>query len=124
MGVPGARVTIIGLQNALELNDQGAQIVRYNAVNGRWEAQLFTTGVTKAFRAENLRPAGELALEMGSRVRIHGLQSESGSKLNGRHGVVQRYLHDVSRYEVSIVSETGVAGESIKALKAENLEAL
>jgi hypothetical protein len=124
--VPGARVTIIGLQNAMELNDQGAIIVRYNAVNGRWEAQLFTTGETKAFRAENLRPAGELALEAGRRVRIHSLQSETGSWLNGRQGVVQRYLHDVSRYEVALVaeaSEAGVVGES-KALKAENLQAL
>jgi len=59
----GAMVIVCGLKNAEHLNGQRARIVNYNPVNGRWEAKLESQGQpedsTKAFRAENLRPAGE-----------------------------------------------------------------
>ena len=70
-----------------------------------------------AFRAENLRPAGELALEAGDRVRIWGLKSEAGQTLNGREGEVVCYKHDVSRYEVRFPDI-----DATKALKAQNLQ--
>lgn len=73
----GARVTVLGLKNAEHLNGQGAEIVRYNAVNGRWEARVNISGEVKAFRAENLRPAGEMVFEPGDRAKIHGLKSEA-----------------------------------------------
>lgn len=110
----GARVTVIGLRSAEALNGQGAQIVRFNGVNGRWEARVNISGEVKSFRAENLRPAGELIFEPGARARIHSLRSESGSVLNGEVCQVLRYLHDVSRYEVRLADCT-------KALKGENL---
>lgn len=113
----GAQVTIMGLKGAPHLNGQGARIVRYNAVNGRWEAAINFLGEVKAFRAENLRPAGEIVLEAGSRCRIHGLQSESGQALNGREAEVLRYLHGASRYEVLLDGAS-------KSLKAENLQAI
>lgn len=113
----GVQVTIIGLTNALNLNGEGAVIVRYNAVNGRWEAKLNSTNEVKAFRAENLRPAGELALEPGNIVRVHGLTSEVGQALNGQEGEVISYNHTTSRYEIRLADET-------KALKAENLQAV
>jgi hypothetical protein len=113
----GARVTVSGLTKAEALNGQGAQIVRYNGVNGRWEARVNISGEVKAFRAENLRPAGEIVLGPGDLVRIHGLKSDAGQELNGKEAEVTRYLHDVSRYEVSLDGGT-------KALKAENLMAL
>jgi len=111
----GARVTVIGLRNAEALNGQGAQIVRFNAVNGRWEARVNATGELKAFRAENLRPAGELIFEPGDRAKIHGLQTESGQTLNGLTCEILRYKHEVSRYEVRL-------GDDTKALKGENLQ--
>jgi len=110
----GGRVTVTGLKSAEALNGQGAQIVRYNGVNGRWEARVNISGEVKAFRAENLRPAGELVLEPGAVVRIHGLKTEAGQVMNGQEAEVLRYLHDVSRYEVKVDGAT-------KALKAENL---
>lgn len=113
----GAQVTIVGLKNNEQLNGQGARIQRFNAVNGRWEARINFSGESKALRAENLRPAGELVLIPGDKCRIHALESESGKALNGQEGVVQRYLHDVSRYEVSVSS-------MLKALRAENLQLL
>jgi len=111
----GARVTVVGLKSAEQLNGQGAVIHRYNAVNGRWEAMLNLTGEVKAFRAENLRPAGELVLQTGDRVRIHGLVSEAGQAMNGQVGEVIGYLHDVSRYEVRVDDVT-------KAFKPDNLQ--
>lgn len=111
----GARVTVLGLRSAEHLNGQGAQIVRYNAVNGRWEARVNVSGEIKAFRAEHLLPAGEMVFAHGDLARIHGLKSETGKALNGLSCEVMQYLHDVSRYEVKV-------GEQIKALKGENLQ--
>lgn len=111
----GVRVTIIGLTNQSQLNGQGATVLRYSPVNGRWEAKLHLGGDVKALRAENLRPAGELALEAGDCVRVHSLKSDAGQALNGKQGKVVRYMHEVSRYEVSIDGIT-------KAFKAENLQ--
>mmetsp|Transcript_83132 Transcript_83132/g.164952 ORF Transcript_83132/g.164952 Transcript_83132/m.164952 type:complete len:337 (+) Transcript_83132:108-1118(+) len=113
----GARVTVVGLKNAEQYNGQGAVIHRYNGVNGRWEAMLNLSGEVKAFRSENLRPAGELVLQTGDRVRIHGLVSETGQVMNGKEGEVIGYLHDVSRYEVRVEDAT-------KAFKPENLQVL
>lgn len=96
----GTLVTIVGLKNWAHLNGHGAQVVCFSGVTGRWQARLNSTGEVKAFRAENLRPAGEVVVEAGDTVRIHGLKSDSGQALNGRECVVVRYLHDSSRYEV------------------------
>eukprot|EP00913_Durusdinium_trenchii_P032070 g30033.t1 len=84
----GAMVTVCGLKNAEHLNG-----------------------------AENLRPVGESVLLPGHQCRIQNLQSESGKLLNGRVGEVNRYIHDVSRYEVLV---DGVS----KSIKAENLQAI
>lgn len=113
----GVRVTVVGLTNAPNLNGQGATVVKFNPVNGRWEAKLHLGGEVKSFRAENLHPAGELVLETGDRVRIHSLKSDAGQALNDKEAEVVRYMHEVSRYEVMVEGVT-------KALKAENLQAL
>jgi hypothetical protein len=114
----GSQVTVVGLTNATHLNGQGATIERFSPVNGRWEAFLHMSGDTKAFRAENLRPAGEVVFQSGDQVRIRGLKSESGKALNGKDGEIVRYMHDVSRYEVQISEDI------TKAVKPENLQAL
>merc|ERR1719265_760205 len=122
--MPGNQVTIVGLSNAANLNGQGATVSRFNAINGRWEAILHLSGEVKAFRAEHLRPAGELVLEAGDIVRINGLKSDAGQHLNGKEGKIVRYMHDVSRYEVLLLEDlvTYRQTESTKALKAENLQ--
>jgi hypothetical protein len=113
----GAQVIILGLEKATDLNGQGATITGFNPLNGRWEACLYMTGEVKAFRAENLRPAGELVFEKGDRVKIRGLRGESALSLNGQEGMVLRYMHDKSRYEVEL-------SDDIKAVKGENLQGL
>mmetsp|Transcript_43776 Transcript_43776/g.103447 ORF Transcript_43776/g.103447 Transcript_43776/m.103447 type:complete len:324 (+) Transcript_43776:115-1086(+) len=116
---PGTQVDIIGLANAKQLNGQRATIVRFNPVNGRWEAQLESNGEVKAFRTENLRHARadgmQAEFEEGAQVRVHGLQSEGGQQINGQVGTVIRFSEESRRYEVSIMGDT-------KALKADNLE--
>lgn len=115
--VTGAGVTLVGLKNSQNLNGVGATVLRFNPVNGRWEAQLHVSGEVKAFRAENLRPAGELVLEPGDLARIHGLASEHGKELNGREGEVLNYVHDSSQYRVRV-------GNEVRDFRGENLEAL
>lgn len=114
---PGSRVTIVGLVNAASLNGQGATVSRYNPMNGRWEAIVHLSGKVKALRAENLRPAGELVLENGDRVRLGGLKSASAQEQNGREGDVICYMHEVSRYEIRLDGR-----EKTMAVKAENLQ--
>lgn len=115
--LPGSRVTIVGLVGSANLNGQGATVSRYNALNGRWEAMVHLSGKTKAFRAENLRPAGELVLETGDRVKVGGLKSEIGQASNGKEGKVICYMHESARYEVCLDDE-----DTTMALKAENLQ--
>jgi len=115
--LPGSRVTIVGLVCTADLNGQGATVSRYNALNGRWEAIVHLSGKMKAFRAENLRPAGELVLETGDRVRVGGLKSENGQAQNGKEGKVLRYMHDSSRYEICLDDR-----DTPMAIKAENLQ--
>lgn len=111
----GAEVILVGLKSAAELNGQAAVISRYNVLTGRWEARLKSTGEQKAFRAENMRPEGEVHFQVGDAVRIQGLASEAGQALNGLEGTVASYLHDGARYEVRINDR------ETKALKSENL---
>lgn len=116
--MPGSRVTVVGLKNASTLNGQGATVSRFNPINGRWEALVHLSGKVKAFRAENLRPAGELVLENGDRIRVRGLKSESGQAANDKEGEVIQYLHEVSRYEVRLDDNQ----DTTMGLKAENLQ--
>lgn len=109
----GAQVTLVGLKNAAQLNGQAATIERLNIMTGRWEAKL-ESGDIKAFRAENLRPIGEVFYEAGDLVRIDGLKSDAGQALNGKEGCIVGYLHDGARYEVSVNGDT-------KAMKSDNL---
>lgn len=110
----GAKVTIVELKGAAQLNGEAATIVRYNVLNGRWEATLDRTGEKKAFRSENLRPIGEVIFNTGDEVRIDGLTSVAGQAMNGMAGKIIGYLHDGARYEVLVNGET-------KALKSDNL---
>ena len=50
----------------------------------------------------------------GLRVKIHGLQSEGGKKLNGILGFLRKFDSATGRWDVRVATET-------KALKPENL---
>mmetsp|Transcript_8299 Transcript_8299/g.14300 ORF Transcript_8299/g.14300 Transcript_8299/m.14300 type:complete len:323 (-) Transcript_8299:45-1013(-) len=116
MSLPaGTEVQILGLKNAPALNGQIAKIIRYNGVTGRLEAQIVSTGEIKAIRADNLRPIGESAFAEGDKVRIDGLKSDAGQVLNGKQGVIKRYLHEAGRYEVEVEDD-------VKSFKPGNLQ--
>lgn len=44
-------------------------------------------------------------LAIGDWVEVHGLESESGSKLNGRSGVIREHLEDKDRFKVELAPE-------------------
>merc|ERR1712083_1008140 len=56
------------------------------------------------------------ALKVGDAVTIHGLQSESGQKLNGRSGVIACFIESSGRFQVTLGP-----GEA-PALKRDNLK--
>lgn len=56
------------------------------------------------------------ALKVGDPVIVHGLQSESGQKLNGRSGVIGAFIESSGRFQVQLGP-----GEA-PALKRENLK--
>merc|ERR1712183_1261509 len=57
------------------------------------------------------------ALKVGDPVVVHGLQSESGQKLNGRSGVIACFVEASGRFQVRLGSN-----ELTPALKRENLK--
>eukprot|EP00927_Polykrikos_kofoidii_P078314 TRINITY_DN75155_c0_g1_i1.p1 TRINITY_DN75155_c0_g1~~TRINITY_DN75155_c0_g1_i1.p1 ORF type:complete len:420 (-),score=71.36 TRINITY_DN75155_c0_g1_i1:35-1234(-) len=64
-------------------------------------------------------PAGaafNAPLKPGDHVEVHGLQSETGRALNGKLGVIVRFLEDKGRFEVQL----GMA--TLQSLKPENLK--
>lgn len=58
------------------------------------------------------------ALHPGDRVEVHSLQSESGKKLNGKTGVVKRFIAEKGRWEVDLFQA------SLQSLKPDNLKRL
>lgn len=114
---PGAQVTILGLKTQVALNGESGSVVRYAPVNGRWEVKVNATAEVKALRAENLRPAGQVAFEIGAKVTVHGLTSEAGQELNGKIGEITVFLHQTGRYGVQL-------GDATKSLKPENLKVI
>ena len=55
------------------------------------------------------------AFTKGQRVRLCGLQSEEGKKLNGQVGVIQRYLADSDRWKI-------IVDDDVRNVKAANLK--
>mmetsp|Transcript_15448 Transcript_15448/g.27071 ORF Transcript_15448/g.27071 Transcript_15448/m.27071 type:complete len:255 (+) Transcript_15448:62-826(+) len=56
------------------------------------------------------------ALGVGDPVTIHGLQSESGQKLNGRSGVIASYIESSGRFQVQL------SPNEAPAVKRDNLK--
>merc|ERR1719456_1941944 len=73
-------------------------------------------GGVKAVRPANLRGTAEVALRPGQRVRVHGLQSAAGSRMNGALGSLMRYDAASARWDVRLDDWEK------KAIKTVNLE--
>jgi len=66
--------------------------------------------------ADRLNDADAHAVCPGARVRVHGLQSAAGSKLNGSEGVVEKWDAATCRWVVKV-------GAAVKSVRDEHLEA-
>jgi len=68
----------------------------------------------------NTSERGETTLvKVGDEVEIVGLQSESGSKLNGRKGTITELLSDKGRFKVELGPEDSVSVKPINIIKLE-----
>ncbi|CAE8589060.1 unnamed protein product [Polarella glacialis] len=135
---PGVLVEVHGLEseNGRLMNGKRGTIKQHFAEKGRFEVEL-GSGKLASLRPENLRrvevksrwaqasEAGETAADPaeaslpfkpGQRVEVVGLESESGKQMNGKSGIVTRYLKDKCRFQV----ELGLA--NLGSLRAENLK--
>mmetsp|Transcript_28012 Transcript_28012/g.39383 ORF Transcript_28012/g.39383 Transcript_28012/m.39383 type:complete len:228 (-) Transcript_28012:194-877(-) len=56
-------------------------------------------------------------MQAGSRVRIHGLKSDQGMKLNGAEGIIEHFSSGRQRYAVSLPGDA-----DLKMLKESNIE--
>merc|ERR1712187_971640 len=65
-------------------------------------------------RAKPTKAAG--ALKVGDPVTVHGLQSAAGQKMNGKSGVITKYIEESGRFQVQLSP-----GEA-PAIKLENLK--
>lgn len=118
----GDEVQICGLasEQGRPLNGKAGVIKAYSDEKGRFEVEL-TDGKVVFAKAANLQPpavAEEAPLQAGDRVEIFGLASESGSKLNGREGVISEFVADKERFKVELSP-----GEVV-SLKPANLRAM
>jgi len=55
------------------------------------------------------KPDGDGTFKVGDRVEVQGLQSESGSKLNGQVGHITEYLVDKGRFQVQLEDADAVS---------------
>mmetsp|Transcript_73005 Transcript_73005/g.163913 ORF Transcript_73005/g.163913 Transcript_73005/m.163913 type:complete len:136 (+) Transcript_73005:2-409(+) len=93
---PGDHVVVSGLtsEGGRQLNGRRGIVVMRKG--DRFEVR-FGSGQVSALKPCNLK---KLALKPGDLVEVHGLASDSGDKLNGWKGTIERYVEDTGRFEV------------------------
>eukprot|EP00933_Yihiella_yeosuensis_P006966 TRINITY_DN111823_c0_g1_i1.p1 TRINITY_DN111823_c0_g1~~TRINITY_DN111823_c0_g1_i1.p1 ORF type:complete len:264 (+),score=59.89 TRINITY_DN111823_c0_g1_i1:59-850(+) len=135
---PGVIVEINGLQSEAGKAQNGKKGILKNFLEdkGRWEVDL-GNGKIMSLKADNLvrtqvksrwaqasaeeeaakaaEETAKLPFKPGQRVEVFGLESESGRKVNGKSGLVIKYLPEKGRFQV----ELGL--ENPMSLKPENL---
>lgn len=86
------------------------------SINERDQYVRQRTAEAKKEEESKVKTKAAGALKVGDPVVIHGLQSESGKKLNGRSGVIAHFIESSGRFQVSL------GGNEAPALKRENLK--
>mmetsp|Transcript_2593 Transcript_2593/g.6627 ORF Transcript_2593/g.6627 Transcript_2593/m.6627 type:complete len:690 (+) Transcript_2593:121-2190(+) len=119
----GDRVEVHGLESEQGklLNGEVGAIIGFLEDKGRFQIQLDKdnkiisakpgnlTKVSSADDSDQEEDDGHRPLENGDKVEIYGLESESGSKLNGRIGVIVEYLTDKERFKVELAEQECVS---------------
>lgn len=139
---PGDSVEVFGLESesGRQLNGQVGVVSHYVEEKGRFEVQLQANGSLVRVRPANLRclstpqpdttgsvgqqpntgeveqaHASEELPQAGDHIEVHGLESESGKKLNGRTGVVRELVASTGRFKVEL------SPDEVLSIKPENL---
>eukprot|EP00929_Paragymnodinium_shiwhaense_P083424 TRINITY_DN44452_c0_g1_i1.p1 TRINITY_DN44452_c0_g1~~TRINITY_DN44452_c0_g1_i1.p1 ORF type:complete len:378 (+),score=80.08 TRINITY_DN44452_c0_g1_i1:222-1355(+) len=109
------KVTNLTSASGQELNGQ-LGVVAGSSENGRFAVKL--QSATKSFRAENLMDAH--GAPVGKTVKVFGLTSEKGSKLNGQVGEVRGSLEN-GRYIIRLPSgDNSLRPENVIVLEGDN----
>ncbi|CAJ1358585.1 unnamed protein product, partial [Effrenium voratum] len=108
----GVRVEIFGLESesGKQLNGQVGLIASFVEEKGRYQVNL--TDKVVSIRPENLKQlpavatgdagASSARFNVGDRVEVSGLESESGRKLNERVGVTKEFMADKGRWKIEM----------------------
>jgi len=91
-------VEVTGMQNRPELNGKLATIVGYDEEKNRYHADIMGTG-RASLQLSNL------ILSAGTRGKVTGLTSESGSKWNDKVGQVVSFDREAGRYLLQMTAD-------------------
>jgi len=97
--VQNVTAEVVGMQNRAELNGQAASVVGYDAEKDRYHADIAGIGQRASLQIVNL------ILPKGTRGRVHGLTSDSGSKWNDKVGKVLGFEAESGRYLVQMTTD-------------------
>ena len=89
---------VVGMQNRAELNGQKATIAGYDAERDRYHADIAGIGRASLQLTNLILPAG-------TRGRVHGLTSDSGSKWNDKVGKVMGFDAEAGRYQLQMTTD-------------------
>jgi hypothetical protein len=89
---------VVGMQNRAELNGQKATIAGYDAERDRYHADIAGVGRASLQLSNLILPAG-------TRGRVHGLTSDSGSKWNDKVGKVMGFDAEAGRYQLQMTAD-------------------
>jgi hypothetical protein len=106
-----AKCEVTGMQNRAELNGKSATIAGYDATKQRFHADIPGIG-----RASLL--LSNLILSSGTRGRVFGLTSETGSRWNDKVGTVLSFDREAGRYlmEMSKTDQLKIKRDNLSLL--------
>jgi len=84
-----------------QLNGLVGAIVGHSEETARFQVELDQEKKVVSVKDANLRTPEP---QTGDRIEVFGLESENGSKLNGRQGTVVEYLVDKERYKLELAA--------------------
>mmetsp|Transcript_9716 Transcript_9716/g.17085 ORF Transcript_9716/g.17085 Transcript_9716/m.17085 type:complete len:550 (-) Transcript_9716:312-1961(-) len=114
---PGELMEVLGLKNKTDYNGQIVRVLKFHPQADRYECvfeggryntipvklreeNLMYSSVTEKEVKETEIPEGEIP--NGTRVIVHGLQSDAAKWMNGQNGIIVQWDKEVERYEVRL----------------------
>lgn len=100
---PGTQVEICGLDpEAGKLwNGQRGCIIKYLAEDDKLQVHIDTEKVVNLKSGNLQRPP----LQPGNQAEVYGLESESGQLMNGRQGIIMKYVVESDRFQVQLLED-------------------